>query len=42
VLVADVADDLLEEIFNGHEAGHAAVLIDHDAHVLLFTLHFAQ
>ena len=42
VLVADVADDLLQQIFDGDQAGDAAVFIDHDAHVLLFALHLAQ
>ena len=42
MLVADVADDLLEQIFDRHETGDGAVLVDHDAHVLLFALHLAQ
>ncbi len=42
MFVANVADDLLEQIFDGDQAGDAAVFIDDDAHVLFFTLHFAQ
>ncbi len=42
MLVADVADDLLEQIFDGDQAGDAAVLVDDDAHVLFFALHLAQ
>ena len=42
VLVADVADDLLQQILDGDQAGHGAVLVDHDAHVLFFALHLAQ
>ena len=42
VLVGDVAYDGFEEIFDGDEAGYAAVLVDDDAHVLLFALHLAE
>src|SRR5271170_5768768 len=42
VLVGDVADDGFEEVFDGDEAGDAAVLVDDDAHVLLFALHLAE
>ena len=34
VLVLDVADDLLEHVLDGHQAGDAAVLVDHDRHVV--------
>src|SRR5271168_279996 len=42
VLVGDVAYDGFEKIFDGDEACHAAVLVDDDAHVLLFALHLAK
>ncbi len=42
MLVGDVADDGFEEVFDGDDAGDAAVLIDDDAHVLLFGLHLAE
>ncbi len=42
MLVADVADDLLQQIFNRDQARDAAILVDDDAHVLLFALHLAQ
>src|SRR5579885_1428501 len=34
VLVVDLADDLLEHVLDGDEPGHAAVLVDHDRHVI--------
>ena len=42
MLVANVADNLLQQIFDRHQACDAAVLIDDNAHVLLFALHLAQ
>src|SRR5437899_1848267 len=42
VFVGDVAYDGFEEVFDGDEAGYAAVLVDDDAHVLLFALHLAE
>jgi hypothetical protein len=42
VLVGDVADDGFEEVFDGDEAGDAAVLVDDDAHVLFLALHLAE
>ena len=42
VLVGDVAYDGFEEVFDGDEAGYAAVLVDDDAHVLLLALHLAE
>src|ERR1700674_4607263 len=42
VLVDDLADDLLEEVFEGAEPGGAAVLVDDDRHVELFALHLAE
>ena len=42
VLVADAADDLLEQIFDGDQAGHATIFVDHNAHVLFLPLHLAQ
>ena len=35
VLIADVADDLLEHVFDRDQAGHAAVLIHDDRHVVM-------
>ena len=32
-LVADVADELFQEIFRGHQTSHAAVLIDNNSHM---------
>jgi len=34
VLVVDLADDLLQDVLDRHQAGHAAVLVDHDRHVV--------
>ncbi len=42
VLVGYVAYDGFEEVLDGDEAGYAAVLVDDDAHVLLFALHLAE
>ena len=42
MLVPNVADDLLEQVFNGDQSGNAAILIDDDTHVLFFALHLAQ
>ena len=42
MLVGDVADDGFEQVFDGDEAGDAAVLVDDDAHVLLLALHLAE
>ena len=42
MLVVNLADDLFEQVFDGDEAGDAAVLVDDDAHMLLFALHLAQ
>src|SRR5947207_153160 len=42
VLVTDLPDDLLDEIFDGHEAARAAVLVDDDRDVDLALLHVAQ
>ncbi len=35
VLVLDLADDLLEDVLQGHDALHRAVLVDHERHVLV-------
>jgi hypothetical protein len=42
VLVLNVAYNFFEQIFDGNQAGDAAVLVDDDAHVLLLALHLAQ
>ena len=33
VLVGDVADDLLDDVLERHDAGVAAVLVEHDGHL---------
>ena len=42
VLVFDLADDLLDEVFDRREADRRAVLVDDDRHVLVAGLHAAQ
>ena len=42
VLVLDLADDLLDHVLHGDQAGGAAVLVDHDGHVPLGDLHLVQ
>ena len=42
MLVGDLADDGFEEVFDGDEAGDGSVLVDDEAHVLLFALHLAE
>ena len=42
VLVGDLADDLLEDVLDGDQAGRAAVLVDDDREVALVALHLAQ
>ncbi len=42
VLVLDLADDLLEEVFHRHEPGDAAVLVDDDGHLLLGLLELLE
>ena len=42
VLVADLADDLLEQIFDRHQAGRAAVLVDDDRALLLLPLELLE
>ena len=42
VLVADLADDLLEHVLDGHQAGGAAVLVDDDRHLHLPALHLLE
>ena len=41
-LVANVADELFQEIFRGHQPGHTAVLIDHNGHMQTPLLQHAQ
>ena len=41
-LVVDVADDLLDHVFDRNQSGNAAVLIDHDRHVVAAVAEFAQ
>ena len=42
VLVGDLADDLLEDVLDRHQAGEAAVLVDDDRHVGARGLHLPQ
>ena len=42
VLIGDVADDGFDQILDGDETGDATVLVDDDAHMLLFALHLAE
>ena len=42
VLVRDVADQLLDDVLEGHEPRHTAVLIDDHAHVHTVALHLLQ
>ena len=42
VLVGDLADDLLEDVLDGDQAGGAAVLVDHDHQVRAGGLHLGQ
>jgi len=41
-LVLDLADDLLEDVLDGHQAGGGAVLVDDDGHVHAPPAHVAQ
>ena len=40
--VDDLAHELLDEVFEGHHAGSAAVLVDHDGEMELACLHLAH
>ena len=42
VLVLDLADDLLEQVLDGHQAGRPAVLVEHDRDVDLAALEFVE
>jgi hypothetical protein len=42
VFVLDVADDLLQHVLDGDQAGDAAVLVDHDRHVVARGAELAQ
>ena len=42
VLVLDLADDLLEQVLDGHQAGRAAVLVEHDREVDLAPLELVE
>ena len=42
VLVADLADDLLEHVLDGHEARGAAVLVDDDRGLQLLALELLE
>src|SRR5580704_6190998 len=42
VLVPDLADDFLNQIFDGHQARHPTVLVHHHRHANIVLLHIAQ
>ena len=42
VLIGDLADERLEEVFERHDTRRAAEFIDHDREVLPFTLHIEE
>ena len=42
VLVVDLADDLLQHVLDRHQSGDAAVLVDHDRHVVARLAELAQ
>ncbi|MNZ97551.1 hypothetical protein D3C78_1167940 [compost metagenome] len=42
VLVAEVADDLFEDVLEGDDADHLAVFVDHDADAPLVLLEVDQ
>jgi hypothetical protein len=42
VLVANLADDLLENVFDGHEPRSAAIFVAHNRDVTSARLKFAQ
>jgi len=42
VLVDDLADDLLNDVLDGHQARRAAVFVQHDGHVNLVDLKLAE
>src|SRR5215469_16857655 len=42
MLIADFADDLLDEIFDGHQARDSAILVDHNRHANFVFLHLAK
>ena len=42
VLVLDLADDLLEQVLDRHQAGRAAVLVEHDRDVDLAPLELVE
>jgi len=42
VLIEDLADDLLEQVFHRHQAGRAAVLVEHDREMRLEALHVGE
>ncbi len=42
VLVLDFADDLLQHVLDGHQAGHAAVFVDDHGHVVVVGAELTQ
>ena len=42
IFFADFADDFFDQIFHGDDAGHQAVFVNYDGHLLIFALHFLQ
>ncbi|MFU0840732.1 MAG: hypothetical protein ACFWUJ_19965 [Pseudomonas fragi] len=42
MFVFDIADDLLQNVFNRHQTRHTAVFVDHDGHVVMVGTELAQ
>src|SRR5258708_7753161 len=42
VLVGDIADDVLDNVFDGDDAGRTAVFVDYDRHLHVLGLEFAK
>jgi len=40
--VVDVADDLLDDVFDGHQPGNAAIFVDHQRHVIVLAAKLLQ
>src|SRR5690606_4813842 len=42
VLVLDLTDDLLQNVFDGHQARHATIFVHHNGHVVAVAAKFLQ
>ena len=42
MLIVDLADNLLDDVFDGHQAAHAAVFIDHHGDVIVAAAKFLE